>query len=160
MGHSHNEPHVTPLTVYFSVFGTLIFMTFVTVAVSYLGLPPTISIIVAMAVAGFKATLVATWFMHLIHDTKLNIALFLASLWFMSIFFIFTTFDMSSRGNVMKSSNTFEFRQKKADDNVRAGNVQVRKSQDPEKPHVFEVSMDGGTTWASGLVTPEHSSSH
>ena len=67
---------------------------------------------------------------------------------------------MASRGNVMKMSDTFEFRQNKADDNVRAGNVKVRKSADPEKPHVFEVSTDGGTTWASGLVAPEHSSSH
>ena len=156
MGNSH-EHHVTPLSTYITVFGSLIVLTFVTVGVSELGLPATLSIIVAMAVALVKATLVSTWFMHLIHDTKLNIALFLASLWFMSIFFIFTTFDMASRGNVMKMSDTFEFRQKKADDNVRAGNVKVRKS---DKPHVFEVSTDGGTTWATGLVAPEHSSSH
>ena len=64
---------------------------------------------------------------------------------------------MASRGNVMKMSDTFEFRQKKADDNVRAGNVKVRKS---EEPHVFEVSTDGGTTWATGLIAPEYSSSH
>jgi cytochrome c oxidase subunit 4 len=125
MGHSSSEPHVTPLSVYFTVFSSLIVLTFVTVGVSELGLPPTLSIIVAMAVALVKATLVATWFMHLIHDTKLNISLFLASLWFMSIFFIFTTFDMASRGNVMKMSDTFEFRQQRADNNVRAGNVVV-----------------------------------
>ena len=157
MDHSHNEPHITPLIVYFSVFGTLIVMTFLTVAVSYLGLPPTLSIIVAMVVATFKATLVATWFMHLIHDTKLNISLFLAALWFMGIFFVFTTFDMSSRGNVMKMSNTFEFRQNMAEAHVRAGTVLVRKS---EKPDTYDVSIDGGTTWASGLVDAEHSSSH
>ena len=104
MGNSHSEHHITPLSTYFTVFGSLIVLTFVTVGVSELGLPPTLSIIVAMAVALVKATLVATWFMHLIHDTKLNIALFLASIWFMSIFFIFTTFDMASRGNVMKMS--------------------------------------------------------
>ena len=134
MGESFTKPHVSPLPVYYTVFGTLIVMTFVTVAVSYLGLPPTLSIIVAMSVAGFKATLVATWFMHLIHDTKLNIALFFASLWFMSIFFIFTTFDMSSRGNVMKSSNTFEYRQMRADANYAAGNIVVPDGiKTPEK---------------------------
>jgi len=125
MGHSHSEHHVTPLSTYFTVFGSLIVLTFVTVGVSELGLPSTLSIIVAMAVALVKATLVATWFMHLIHDTKLNISLFLASLWFMSIFFIFTTFDMASRSNVMKMSGTFEFRQDRADANVAAGNVVV-----------------------------------
>lgn len=138
MGHSHSEPHVSPLSLYFTVFSSLIVLTFVTVGVSELGLPPTLSIIVAMAVALVKATLVATWFMHLIHDTKLNISLFLASIWFMSIFFIFTTFDMASRGNVMKMSDTFEFRQKRADDNVRAGNVVV----------------------PDGIVDPEHATGH
>lgn len=125
MGHSHSEPHVTPLSVYLTVFSSLIVLTFVTVGVSYLGLPPTLSIIVAMAVALVKGTLVATWFMHLIHDTKLNIAMFLASLWFMSIFFIFTTFDMASRGNVMKMSDTFEFRQQIANQYVKEGKVTV-----------------------------------
>jgi cytochrome c oxidase subunit IV len=160
MGHSHSEPHISPLSLYFTVFSCLIVLTFVTVGVSELGLPSTLSIIVAMAVALVKATLVATWFMHLIHDTKLNLSLFLASLWFMGIFFIFTTFDMASRGNVMKMSDSFEFRQKRADDHVRAGNVKVRKSADPEKPHVYEVSTDGGTTWDSGLVTSEHATGH
>ncbi len=158
MGHSHSEPHVTPLSVYFTVFGSLIILTFVTVGVSYLGLPPTLSIVVAMSVALVKATLVATWFMHLIHDTKLNIALFLASLWFMGIFFIFTTFDMSSRGNVMKASSTFEFRQLRADANISAGNLLVRKSQIEE--HTWEYSTDGGTEWHNGMRTSEHSSSH
>ena len=70
-----HEHHVTPLSTYFTVFGSLIVLTFVTVGVSELGLPATLSIIVAMAVA-LKATLVSTWFMHLIHDTKLNIVIF------------------------------------------------------------------------------------
>lgn len=125
MGHSHSEPHVSPLSVYLTVFSTLIVLTFVTVGVSYLGLPPVLSIIIAMAVATVKATLVATWFMHLIHDTKLNIALFLASIWFMSIFYVFTTFDMASRGNVMKMSDTFEFRQQLANQYVKDGKVTV-----------------------------------
>lgn len=138
MGHSHSEPHVTPLPVYITVFSALIVLTFVTVGVSYLGLPPALSIIVAMAVALVKGTLVATWFMHLIHDTKLNIALFLASLWFMSIFFIFTTFDMASRGNVMKTSDTFEFRQQLANKYVKEGKVVV----------------------PAGIKEPGHASSH
>jgi cytochrome c oxidase subunit 4 len=115
MGHSHSEPHVTPLSVYFGVFGSLIFLTFVTVGVSYLGLPAALSIIVAVAVATLKASLVATWFMHLIHDTKLNIALFLASIWFIGVFFVFTSYDLMSRNRVMKSSDSFTFRQEKVE---------------------------------------------
>ena len=93
MGHSHSEPHVSPLSVYYTVFGSLIVLTFVTVGVSHLGLPPTLSIIVAMAVATLKATLVGTWFMHLLHDTKFNVLVFLASFWFMAVFFIFIAFS-------------------------------------------------------------------
>ena len=118
MGNSHSEPHVTPLSVYYAVFGSLIVLTFVTVGVSHLGLPPTLSIIVAMAVASLKATLVGTWFMHLIHDTKFNILLFLASFWFIAVFFIFTFFDLSSRDRIMKSSGSFEFRKDKVEDIV------------------------------------------
>ena len=115
MGHGAHEHHVTPLSTYFIIFGALIVLTFVTVGVSYLGLPPTISIIVAVAVASVKATLVATWFMHLIHDTKFNILLFLSSFWFMGAFFLFTTLDLMSRDRVMKTSGTFQFRQDRAD---------------------------------------------
>ena len=115
MGHDAHEHHVTPLSTYYLVFGSLIVLTFVTVGVSYLGLPPSISIIVAMAVASVKATLVGTWFMHLIHETKFNILLFLSSIWFIGAFFLFTSLDFMTRDRVMKTSGTFEFRQDRAD---------------------------------------------
>lgn len=110
MGHSHSEPHVSPLSLYLKVFSALIFLTFVTVGVSYLGLPPSLSIIVALAVACVKGTLVATWFMHLIHDTKFNIMLFLASLWFIGVFFTLTSVDLLSRGRIIKFQDTFGYR--------------------------------------------------
>ena len=72
-------------------------------------------IVVAMAVASVKATLVGTWFMHLIHETKFNILLFLSSIWFIGAFFLFTSIDLMSRDRVMKNSGTFEFRQDRAD---------------------------------------------
>ena len=115
MGHDTHEHHITPLSTYYLIFGCLIFLTFVTVGVSYLGLPPSISIVVAMAVASVKATLVGTWFMHLIHETKFNILLFLSSIWFIGAFFLFTSIDLMSRDRVMKNSGTFEFRQDRAD---------------------------------------------
>ena len=110
MGHSHSGPHISPLSLYLKVFSGLIFLTFVTVGVSYLGLPPTLSIIVALAVAGVKATLVSAWFMHLLHDTKFNIMLFLAAFWFIGVFFVLTSVDLLSRGRVVKFQDTFEYR--------------------------------------------------
>jgi caa(3)-type oxidase subunit IV len=112
--HDHAEHHVTPLKVYFGVYFVLLFLTAVTVGVSYLGLPPALSIIVAMLVASVKAFFVSAWFMHLAHDTKFNVLFFLASLWFIGVFFIFTTSDLASRGRVMKQVDTFEYRLDKA----------------------------------------------
>ncbi len=129
MGHSHSEPHISPLSLYFKVFGSLIVLTFVTVGVSYLGMPATPSIIVAMAVASVKASLVAAWFMHLLHDTKFNIGLFLASIWFIGAFFCFTSIDLMSRDRIMKSGGNFEFRKENA-----ALQAQISKA-DMQKNH-------------------------
>ena len=53
--------------------------------------------------------------MHLLHDSKLNIILFLSAFWFMGIFFVFTVSDLSYRDRVMKSSGTFEQREDAAE---------------------------------------------
>ena len=50
------------------VFGTLFVLTIVTVAVSYLHLPHLPAVAVALTIAGFKATLVALFFMHLKYE--------------------------------------------------------------------------------------------
>jgi cytochrome c oxidase subunit 4 len=50
---------------YLMVFGALLVLTIVTVAVSYLNLPMTPTVIVAIAIASVKASLVAMFFMHL-----------------------------------------------------------------------------------------------
>jgi len=51
--------------LYYKVFGTLMVLTLLTVAVSYLHLPHTPAVIVALAIAALKASLVAMFFMHL-----------------------------------------------------------------------------------------------
>ena len=56
--------------LYYKVFGTLLVLTLLTVAVSYLHLPHTPAVIVALAIAALKASLVATFFMHLVLDWK------------------------------------------------------------------------------------------
>ena len=110
MGHSHSGPHISPLSLYMKVFGALIVLTFVTVGVSYLGLPATPSIIVALIVATIKACFVSAWFMHLLHDTKFNLMLFLASFWFIGAFFVFTSLDLMTRDRITKYQGPFEFR--------------------------------------------------
>jgi cytochrome c oxidase subunit 4 len=57
--------------VYIIVFVVLMALTLITVAVSYLDLPPAMAITVALFVATVKGSLVACYFMHLISEKKL-----------------------------------------------------------------------------------------
>jgi cytochrome c oxidase subunit 4 len=57
--------------IYITVFVALMALTLVTVAVSYLDLPPAMAIAVALFVATVKGSLVACYFMHLISEKRL-----------------------------------------------------------------------------------------
>ena len=60
-----SEHHITPLRTYLIIAATLLFLSGVTVWVSYFDFGP-LNIIIAMGVASLKATLVALFFMHLL----------------------------------------------------------------------------------------------
>jgi cytochrome c oxidase subunit 4 len=53
------------------VFGALMIFTIITVGVSYLHLPIAFAVLVALAVATIKGSLVALFFMHLVDERKL-----------------------------------------------------------------------------------------
>jgi cytochrome c oxidase subunit 4 len=55
---------------YIVVFVTLMVMTVLTVAVSYFHMPVGLAILVALVIASFKGSLVASVFMHLSHERK------------------------------------------------------------------------------------------
>lgn len=59
---------------YLIVFGSLLFLTVVTVAISYLHLPTMAAIGLALFVATIKGSLVACYFMHLLSERKLVLA--------------------------------------------------------------------------------------
>lgn len=92
--------HVTPLPVYFGVFGALLVLTVVTVGVSELGLPMPLSIIAALIVAVIKATLVCAFFMHLAFDVKAHTFILLMSLFFCGVFFTLTMVDVLTRADI------------------------------------------------------------
>ena len=60
--------------VYITVFVALMALTIITVAVSYLHLPLPIAVTVALLVATIKGSLVMCYFMHLISEKKLILA--------------------------------------------------------------------------------------
>lgn len=99
-GHAKPDhvPHVMPMSVYLKTFATLITLTALTVGVSYINLGTTVNLIIAVIIATIKATIVAAFFMHLLHDSKFHTVIFLSALVFLSVFVTFTMFDTNWRG--------------------------------------------------------------
>ena len=68
--------HVSPVSLYLTIFGALMVLTAVTVGAAYVNLGA-FNFAVAIAIAGFKASLVVWFFMHVkyqSHLTKLTVA--------------------------------------------------------------------------------------
>ncbi len=85
MDHTHDiKAHVR---IYMLVFGTLMLLTFVTVAVSYLHMPVIPAVTVALVIASFKASLVAAFFMHLKGEKQIIFwSLYLTAVFFVLLF--------------------------------------------------------------------------
>jgi cytochrome c oxidase subunit IV len=90
-------PHVLPLRAYLGVWGSLMGLTAITVAVSYFDFG-TWNLLVSLLVASIKASLVAAIFMHLWFDKRFNAIVFLISAVFLVILIAFTMFDTRYRG--------------------------------------------------------------
>jgi cytochrome c oxidase subunit 4 len=91
--------HVLPLRLYLGVGATLLILTGITVAVSFMHFGGW-NLVVAMLIAATKASLVALFFMHLKYDNKLYSFIFAAALLFLAIFIIFTMFDTLRRDQI------------------------------------------------------------
>ena len=99
--HAHHadlgHEHVTPLSVYFGIFATLMVLTAITVAVAWVDLG-SLNILVALGVAVFKAALVVLYFMHLKYSSKLTWIVVASGLFWMMILFGITMADYLTRG--------------------------------------------------------------
>ncbi len=71
---SHAGDIDSHVRTYITVFIALMALTIITVAISYLHLPVAMAVGVALLVATIKGTLVACYFMHLISERKLILA--------------------------------------------------------------------------------------
>ena len=75
--------------VYITVFVALMALTIITVAISRFHLPVRVAVTVAMLVAIIKGSLVACYFMHLISEKKLILAvLMLTVVFFVALLFL------------------------------------------------------------------------
>lgn len=108
-GHSHEDgavhAHISPVLFMIGIFAALIFLTVVTVAVSYVDLGPA-NTFVAVLVATMKAGLVAAFFMHLRYDHPFNAIIFVLSFVFLGLLMIFSVEDINSRGYIDRENGT------------------------------------------------------
>src|SRR5277367_4998443 len=91
--------HIASNRFYIGIFAALIFLTFMTVKVSYYDFGAA-NIVIAMLIATMKASLVAMFFMHLRYDKLFNTLAFLAAFLFLAIFILLTYDDMGKRGRL------------------------------------------------------------
>ena len=68
MSDAHAEDIKKHVKTYLMVFGALMALTQLTVGVSYMRLAVPIAIVVALLIASIKGSLVAAYFMHLLHE--------------------------------------------------------------------------------------------
>lgn len=89
--------HVHPTSTYVKIFVALVFFTLVTVGLSRIHLGEW-NFFIAVVVATIKASMVAMYFMHLKDDNRFNVLIFVGSILFMGVFFIYTMNDTQYRG--------------------------------------------------------------
>lgn len=104
MAHGH-EHHVTPFSTYMKVAAALFLLTFMTVGAHALRehFEP-FGAVIAFTIAGVKAFLVMSWFMHLKYDKPTNRIIFATGFFFLGLLIAISMLDIFTRvfqGNVL-----------------------------------------------------------
>lgn len=89
--------HVSPLSTYITIFGALMVLSAITVGAAFVNLGA-LNPIVAMLIAGIKATLVILYFMHVKFSSRLVKITVVLSLFFVAILFAETLMDYATKG--------------------------------------------------------------
>ena len=87
--------HAMPISILLGVFGALLFLTFITVAVTYVDLGR-LSVWVALIIALVKASLVCLYFMHLRYDAPFHGLILVVSMLFVVLFIGITLMDSTN----------------------------------------------------------------
>jgi cytochrome c oxidase subunit 4 len=90
--------HVSPVSLYITIFAALMILTGVTVAAAFLNLGQ-FNFTVAIGIAGFKASLVIWYFMHVKYQSHLTKLTLGTGLFFLTILLGMSLIDYSSRDN-------------------------------------------------------------
>lgn len=85
MSENREKAHAVPLHILLGVWMALLFLTFVTYAVTWVDLGP-LNIWIALGIASIKAFLVALFFMHLKWDRPFNAIVLVGAIFFLVLF--------------------------------------------------------------------------
>ncbi len=80
MSHEAVMDYKKHVRTYLSVFVALAFLTLVTVLIASYHFAPALAVTIALLIATLKGSLVACYFMHLISEKKLILAIFVSTL--------------------------------------------------------------------------------
>ncbi len=99
---AHDSHHISPASQYWAIWVGLMILTVITVLAYYIPLWLNINlgaanVIIAMAIATTKASLVVLYFMGLKYDKRFLAVAFLSSLIFLGLFLGFTLLDINTR---------------------------------------------------------------
>jgi cytochrome c oxidase subunit 4 len=97
--------HVSPKSTYYAIFGALMVLTAVTVAVAFVNLGA-MNFPVAIGIAITKATLVVLYFMHVKYSSRLTKMVVGMALFFLMTMFGLTLTDYLTRGWFTSPSGT------------------------------------------------------
>ncbi len=95
--------HISSAKFLWGIGIALFFLTFVTVAVTWIQIPEPWNVVVAIAIAVVKATIVALFFMNLWWDSKFNVLLFIMSIVFFILMIGITLLDTLYRTDPIPS---------------------------------------------------------
>lgn len=97
---SHSFNPKAEAATYLKTLVGLLILTGITVGASYINFgSSSINVVVALTIATIKATLVALFFMHLLHDKPVNGLIAAAGFVFLGLFLMFTLLDFDTREN-------------------------------------------------------------
>lgn len=147
---SDDGHHVLPKGTLFKVFGALIVLTVITVAVAYVPLGP-LNVPVAIAIAAAKATLVVLFFMALKYDNPVNALTFTIGIIMVIVFITFTMFDTAFRGDLgnvttqtVKEIQREEEKAQKQQEKMNPEDLRVAPADYPDRQGAGDGASGGG----------------
>jgi cytochrome c oxidase subunit IV len=92
--------HIVPPKVYVGIFLSLMVLTAATVGAAYVNLGP-LNIVIALAIASLKATLVVLYFMHARYSPKRTQLVIICAVFWLAIMLALTLSDYVTRAHDM-----------------------------------------------------------